>query len=186
MFPLIGYLRFYVTYEYIPLIKRRHHCRWRAAKLKHILGAQGLWTGRNLSYCATGLQLFRSYPKSYNMQEDAEDLSKPGTLRVPIQSHLTTCRGTLRGYSNQDPHGSWKDCKCHYLALTPLWLVPWAYSSGANACRNTWPPFLKSYLMRLMTVHYLSYIIKIRDSHFKSIVRWTKMTQRHYAWRSER
>jgi hypothetical protein len=30
------------------LIWRRHHCRWRAAKFRHMLGAQGLWAGRDL------------------------------------------------------------------------------------------------------------------------------------------
>jgi hypothetical protein len=34
------------------LIWRRHHCRWRAAKFRPMLGAQGLWAGRDL-YCAT-------------------------------------------------------------------------------------------------------------------------------------
>jgi hypothetical protein len=31
---------------------RRHHCRWRAAKFRPMLGAQGLWAGRDLN-CAT-------------------------------------------------------------------------------------------------------------------------------------
>jgi hypothetical protein len=31
---------------------RRHHCRWRAAKFRPMLGAQGLWAGRDL-YRAT-------------------------------------------------------------------------------------------------------------------------------------
>jgi hypothetical protein len=34
------------------LIWRRHHCQWRAAKFRLMLGAQGLWAGRDL-YRAT-------------------------------------------------------------------------------------------------------------------------------------
>jgi hypothetical protein len=34
------------------LIWRRHHCRWRAAKFRPMLGTQGLWAGRDL-YRAT-------------------------------------------------------------------------------------------------------------------------------------
>jgi hypothetical protein len=48
----IDYLRFYVPLKNISLIWRRHHCRWRAAKFRPMLGAQGLWAGRDL-YSAT-------------------------------------------------------------------------------------------------------------------------------------
>jgi hypothetical protein len=43
---------FYVPLKNFPLIWRRHHCRWRAAKFKPMLGAQGPWAGRDL-YRAT-------------------------------------------------------------------------------------------------------------------------------------
>jgi hypothetical protein len=46
------HLRFYVPLKNISLISRRHHCRWRTAKFRPMLGAQGLWEGRNL-YRAT-------------------------------------------------------------------------------------------------------------------------------------
>jgi hypothetical protein len=49
---LIDYLRFYVPLKNISLIWIRHHCRWRAAKFRPMLGAQGLWAGRDL-YRAT-------------------------------------------------------------------------------------------------------------------------------------
>jgi hypothetical protein len=49
---LIDYLRFYVPLKNFSLIWRRHHCRWRAAKFRLMLGAQGLWAGRDL-YRAT-------------------------------------------------------------------------------------------------------------------------------------
>jgi hypothetical protein len=45
---LIDYLRFYVPLQNFSLILRRHHCRWRAAKFKPMLGAQGLWAWRDL------------------------------------------------------------------------------------------------------------------------------------------
>jgi hypothetical protein len=46
------YLRFYVPLKNLSLLWRRHHCRWRAAKFRPMLGAQGLWAGRDL-YRAT-------------------------------------------------------------------------------------------------------------------------------------
>jgi hypothetical protein len=51
-FRLIDYLRFYVPLKNFSLIWRRHHCRWRATKFRPMLGAQGLWAGRDL-YRAT-------------------------------------------------------------------------------------------------------------------------------------
>jgi hypothetical protein len=45
-------LRFYVPLKNISLMWRRHHCRWRAAKCRPMLGAQGLLAGRDL-YHAT-------------------------------------------------------------------------------------------------------------------------------------
>ena len=52
---LIDYLRFYVPLKNISLVWRRHHCRWRAAKFRPMLGAQGLWAGRDL-YRATSAE----------------------------------------------------------------------------------------------------------------------------------
>jgi hypothetical protein len=52
---LIDYFVFYIPLKNISLIHviwRRHHCRWRAAKFWRMLGAQGLWAGRD-HYCAT-------------------------------------------------------------------------------------------------------------------------------------
>jgi hypothetical protein len=45
-------LLFYVPLKNFSLIWRRHHCQWRAAKLRPMLGTQGLWAGRDL-YRAT-------------------------------------------------------------------------------------------------------------------------------------
>jgi hypothetical protein len=49
---LNDYLLFYVPLKNISLIWRRHHYRWRAAKFRPMLRAQGLWAGRDL-YHAT-------------------------------------------------------------------------------------------------------------------------------------
>jgi hypothetical protein len=49
---LVGCLQFYVPLKNFSLIWRRHHCWWRAAKFRPMLGAQGLWAGRDL-YRAT-------------------------------------------------------------------------------------------------------------------------------------
>jgi hypothetical protein len=45
-------LRFYVPLKNFSLIWRRHHCRWRAAKFRPMLGTQDLWAERDL-YRAT-------------------------------------------------------------------------------------------------------------------------------------
>jgi hypothetical protein len=46
------YLEFCVPLKNFSLIWRRHQCRWRAAKFRSMLGAQGVWAGRDL-YRAT-------------------------------------------------------------------------------------------------------------------------------------
>jgi hypothetical protein len=49
---LIDYLQFHVPLKTFSLIWRRHHCQGRATKFRPMLGAQGLWAGRDL-YRAT-------------------------------------------------------------------------------------------------------------------------------------
>jgi hypothetical protein len=44
----INYLLFYVPLENLSLIWRRHHCRWRAAKFRSVLGVPSHWTERGL------------------------------------------------------------------------------------------------------------------------------------------
>jgi hypothetical protein len=44
----IDYILFDVPLKNISLIWRRHHSRWRATKFRLMLGAQGLWAGRDL------------------------------------------------------------------------------------------------------------------------------------------
>jgi hypothetical protein len=49
---MIDHLQLYVPLKNFSLIWIRHHCRWKAAKFMPMLGAQGLWAGRDL-YRAT-------------------------------------------------------------------------------------------------------------------------------------
>jgi hypothetical protein len=90
-FGLIDYLMFYVLLKNISLIWRRHHCRWRAAKFRPMLGAQGLWAGRDL-YRATPAVTW--------------GLGFSGLIRrtTPF-SRLLRHNGVWRIYSNPDPHG---------------------------------------------------------------------------------
>jgi hypothetical protein len=48
----VKHLQFYVPTKNFSIIWRRHHCLWRAAKFRPMLGTQGLRAERNL-YCAT-------------------------------------------------------------------------------------------------------------------------------------
>jgi hypothetical protein len=103
------YLVFYVPLKIISLtsIWRCHHYRWRAAKFRPMLGAQGLWAGRDL-YCATPavFPVSSEGPShsvaSYDTQGDVENLFEPGSSRVPFQSPLTIHKGMWRTYSNPD------------------------------------------------------------------------------------
>jgi hypothetical protein len=74
------------------VIWRRHHYRWRAAKFRPMLGAKGLWAGRDLYRATSAVKRGLSFP-----------VSSEGPH---IQSPLTTHKGMWRIYSNQDPHGS--------------------------------------------------------------------------------
>ena len=92
---LIDCLRFYVPLKNISFIWRRHHCRWRAAKFRPMLGAQGLWAG---------MDLYRATPAV------TRDLGFSGLIR---RTPLTTYEGMWVIYSNPDPHGDkwfWKKC----------------------------------------------------------------------------
>jgi hypothetical protein len=77
---LIDYLRFYVPFKNFSLIWRRHHCRWRAAEFRPMLGVQGLWAGRDL---------YRARPAV------TRDLGFSGLIRrtVPFSHLLRHTRG---------------------------------------------------------------------------------------------
>jgi hypothetical protein len=79
------YLRFYVPLKNISLIWRRHHCRWRAAKFRPMLGAQDLWAGRDL---------YRTSPAV------TRDLGYSGLIRRTAQfsrllRHTRGCGGSI-------------------------------------------------------------------------------------------
>jgi hypothetical protein len=77
---LSDYLQFYVPLKSFSLIWRRHHCRWRAAKFRPMLGTQGLWAGRDL---------YRATPAV------TRDLSFSGLIRrtAPFRHLLRHTRG---------------------------------------------------------------------------------------------
>jgi hypothetical protein len=52
---LIDYLMFYVPLKNSSLTWRRHHWWWRAAKFRPMLGAQGLWAGRDLFHATSAV-----------------------------------------------------------------------------------------------------------------------------------
>ena len=113
---LIDYLRFYVPLKNISLIWRRHHYRWRAAKFRPMLGAQGLSLSCH-TCCDTGPRFFRSHRKDR-----------------PIQSPFTTHEGMWRIYSNPDPHGSRPTMKAHFLALVHFVAHNIAFEMNNNEC----------------------------------------------------
>jgi hypothetical protein len=93
---LIDYLRFYVPFKNFSLIWRLHHYRWRAAKFRPMLSAQGLWAGRDL-YRATpamtrglgfsGL-IWRTAPFSRLLRHTR---GCGGSILTPILTGLTFC-----------------------------------------------------------------------------------------------
>jgi hypothetical protein len=75
------------------LIWRSHHYRWRAAKYRSMLGAQGLWAGRDL---------YRAIPAV------TRDLGFSDLIRrtAPFSQLLKDYKDMWRIYSNPDPYGS--------------------------------------------------------------------------------
>jgi hypothetical protein len=83
---LIDYLQFYVQLKNFSLLWRRHHCKWRAAKYRPMLGAQGLWAERDLYRATPALTRASVFPvssegppyfilvTSYDTRGDVEDL----------------------------------------------------------------------------------------------------------------
>jgi hypothetical protein len=112
---LIDYLRFYVPLKNISLIWRRHHCRWRAAKFRPMLGAQVLWAGRDL---------YRATPAV------TRHLGFSGLIRrtAPFSRllwHTRGCGGSiltriLMGFQSKKKYGKMRDCL--WLFITNLLL----------------------------------------------------------------
>ena len=95
----------------------RHHYRWRAAKFRPMLGAQGLWSGRDL-YPATpaatrglgfsGL-IRRTAPFSRLLQHisGCGGSILPRILTGPLSVTFYDTQGDVEDlYSNPDPHGA--------------------------------------------------------------------------------
>jgi hypothetical protein len=83
--------RFYVPLKNISLIWRFHHCLWWAANFRPLLGAQGLWAGRDI-YRATAAV--------------ARDLRFSGLIRrtAPISCllrHIWGCGGSILSGSSR-------------------------------------------------------------------------------------
>jgi hypothetical protein len=82
-----------IDWRIFSLIRRRHHCRWRAAKFWPMHGRRSGPLSREGSLschtcCDMGPRFFLFHPKD-----------------SPIQSPLTTHEGMWRIYSNPDSHG---------------------------------------------------------------------------------
>jgi hypothetical protein len=74
------YSLYYFPHKNVSFIWRHHHCRWRAAKFKPMLGAQSLWAGRGVSLscytcCKTRPRIFRSHPKDSPFEQGGVSLS---------------------------------------------------------------------------------------------------------------
>jgi hypothetical protein len=91
---IIDYLQFYVPLKNFSLIWRRHHCLWRAAKFRPMLGAQGLWAGRDL---------YRATPAV------TRDLGFSGLIRrtAPFSRLLRHTRGCGRSILARILTGDW-------------------------------------------------------------------------------
>jgi hypothetical protein len=79
----------YVPLKNISHIWRRYHYRWRTAKFRPMLGAQGLWAEGILS-CLTSVSPVSSEGPpysvaSYDTQVDVEDLFLPGLIYSSIK-----------------------------------------------------------------------------------------------------
>jgi hypothetical protein len=82
------YLVFYVPLKNFSLLWKRHHCRWRAAKFRPMLGAQGLWevVPHLLWHGVLVFPVSSEGPPhsvaSHDTHGDAEDLFLPRSSRV--------------------------------------------------------------------------------------------------------
>jgi hypothetical protein len=117
---LIDSLRCYVPLKNISLIWRRHHCRWRAAKFRPMLGAQGLWAGRDL---------YRATPTV------TQDLGFPGLIRrtAPFSRLLRHTRGCGGSILTRILTG-WNENKCWVktsVEWLPYHLILYIYRSHA-------------------------------------------------------
>jgi hypothetical protein len=76
----------YVPLKNISLIWRRHHYRWRIANLRLMLGAQGLWAGRDL---------YRATPAVTRDLDFSESHPKDRPIQSPLIRHTRGCGSIL-------------------------------------------------------------------------------------------
>jgi hypothetical protein len=105
---LIDYLRFYVLLKNFSLIWGRDHCRWRAAKFRPMLGAQGLWAGRDL---------YRATP-AVTRDLGLSDLIRRTAPYSRLLRHTRGCEGSIL-ISNPDPQGEINTCKIIWQITGP-------------------------------------------------------------------
>jgi hypothetical protein len=115
-----SYSRIFHLYGYVTI----YDYRWRVANCRPMLGAQGLWAGRDLYRAipavtrALGLPgLIRrttSFSRLLRHKRGCGGSILTGSSRVPIQSPLTTRKGMLKTYFYPDPHG------CSWLLNQPI------------------------------------------------------------------
>jgi hypothetical protein len=105
---MIDYLRFYVPLKNFSFTWRHHHYRWRAAKFMSMLGAQGLWAGRDL-YRAT--PAVTRYPGFSGLIRKTAPISR-------LLRHTWRCGGSI-------PHRKYL-CSCWWTGLpTVCWNSHW-------------------------------------------------------------
>jgi hypothetical protein len=78
------YLQFFVPLKNFSLLLRRHHYQWKAEIFRRMIGAQSLWTGRNIYHATHAVTRGLGFPvssegsphsvASYDTQEDVGDL----------------------------------------------------------------------------------------------------------------
>jgi hypothetical protein len=109
---LIDYLLFYVPLRIFHLHKRRHHCRWRAAKFRPMLGTQGLWAGKDL---------YRTTPTG------TRDLGFSGLIRrtAPFSPLLRHAWGRGGSILTRILTGRVSDVKTYIIASEALSPRPW-------------------------------------------------------------
>jgi hypothetical protein len=112
--------------EFFTCIWKRHW--WRAAKFSPMLGARGIWAGRDL-YLATpavtqglGFSVSSEGPSHSVAFYDTQGCVENGSSQVPIQC-LMTSKGVLKTYSYSGPLQS----VIEDMPFVLLWIIYWGH-----------------------------------------------------------
>jgi hypothetical protein len=102
---------FYFPLKNISLIWRHHHCRWRAAKFRPMLGSKGLWVGRDL---------YRATPAV------TRGLGFSGLIRrtAPFSRllrHTRGCGGCILTWILTGQKGCWNACAMYMWKIFRYW-----------------------------------------------------------------